>query len=102
MTEKGNKGVIFNRKVVLFLRRRELKSQKHIFKMDGMRHIIRLPNDRPEDFELKIKFSYILLNFSREIPNLKIGAIFSVFVKPFFYLLDFIITNELKLFLRNK
>ena len=70
--------------------------------MDGMRHIIRLLNDRPEDFELKVKFSNILLNFSREIPNLKIGAIFSVFVKPFFYLLDIVITNELKLFLRNK
>jgi len=84
--------IIFNCRVGLFLMCQEVNSLKEIFKMKGMKNNI---NDQ-------LRFSKILLNFSLEAPNSGSGSSISVFVDPFFFLLNVVIHNENKLYLHNK
>lgn len=100
--QRQHEGIIFNCRVALFLMCQEVNSQKEIFGRKGMQHIIALLKYKPTNLQDQLKFSNILLNFSKETPNLKIGSIFSVFIDPFFYLLDEVITNELRCYLKNK
>lgn len=84
--------IIFNCRVGLFLMCQEVKSLKEIFKMKGMKNNI---NDQ-------LKFSKILLNFSLEAQNSGSSSSSSVFIDPFFFLLNVVIHNENKLYLENK
>jgi hypothetical protein len=102
-TKKINIGkIIFNCRVALFLMCQEANSQKQIFKLKGMEHIIALLKHSPKEISDQLRFSKILLNFSLETPNSRIGSTFSAFVAPFFFLLSEVIEKELKLYLYNK
>lgn len=54
------------------------------------------------DIDDKLRFSKILLNFSIQAPNSGLGSSFSVFVEPFFYLLNVVIQKENKLYFHYK
>lgn len=104
--DKNNKNdiekIIFNCRVALFLMCQEAKSQQQIFKLKGMEHIVALLKHTPSKISDQLRFSKILLNFSLETPNSRIGSTFSAFVEPFFYLLSLVIKKELNLYLYNK
>ena len=89
----------FNSRVSLYLMCQEPLSQIEIFEKKGMKHIVNLLECEPQNINDKIRFSRILAKFSSQTPNLKIGSMFSIFVKPFFYILNDVFRKELDWFI---
>lgn len=94
--------ILFNCRVGLFLMCQEANSQREIFKRKAMEHVVGLLSHSPTTISDQLRFSKILLNFSLEMPNSKIGSTFAVYVHPFFRLLNIVVSKEVKLYLYYK